>query len=91
MQTVEIRLMFSLVAVLCALTVAANLRCVTPVAREEARLAVINLGGDCTRQPFADGGWGVPKELMPDGIHPSDAGYGIWLSELEPHLSRICK
>ena len=38
-----------------------------------------------------DGGWGVPKELMPDGIHPSAAGYAIWRAALEPLLDRICK
>ena len=37
-----------------------------------------------------DGGWGVPKELMPDGIHPSAAGYAIWRAALEPLLERIC-
>lgn len=37
-----------------------------------------------------DGGWGVPKELMPDGIHPSAAGYAIWRTALEPLLEKIC-
>ena len=36
-------------------------------------------------------GWGVPKELMPDGIHPSAAGYDIWMAALEPLLSKICR
>lgn len=35
-------------------------------------------------------GWGVPERLMPDGIHPSDEGYRLWLSELIPALERIC-
>ncbi|MBR4172723.1 MAG: hypothetical protein IKR48_13835 [Kiritimatiellae bacterium] len=30
-------------------------------------------------------GW-VPKELMPDGIHPSDAGYEIWMEAILPRL-----
>lgn len=64
----RIRIVISAAAVLCALTSAANLRCVTPIAR-----------------------WGVPKELMPDGIHPSAAGYDIWMAALEPLLSKICR
>ena len=36
-------------------------------------------------------GWGVPKELMPDGIHPSDEGYKIWRAALEPILDKFCK
>jgi len=34
-------------------------------------------------------GWGVPKELMPDAIHPSDAGYDLWVQALEPVLSLV--
>ena len=30
-------------------------------------------------------GW-VPKALMPDGIHPADAGYDIWMEAILPHL-----
>lgn len=28
-------------------------------------------------------GW-VPPDLMPDAVHPSDAGYDIWIDALEP-------
>jgi beta-glucosidase len=28
-------------------------------------------------------GW-VPKSIMPDGLHPSDAGYEIWMNALKP-------
>ena len=33
-------------------------------------------------------GW-VPRSLMADEIHPSDAGYDIWMSELEKVLSPL--
>ena len=36
-------------------------------------------------------GWGVPPALMPDAIHPSDEGYDLWMSILNPILDRICK
>ena len=36
-------------------------------------------------------GWGVPKELMADAIHPTDAGYDLWMSELEPILKEYVK
>ena len=32
-----------------------------------------------------ESGW-VPKSLMADEIHPTDAGYDIWMSALTPHL-----
>lgn len=35
-------------------------------------------------------GWGVPKELMADAIHPTDAGYDLWMSELIPTVDRLC-
>ena len=35
-------------------------------------------------------GWGVPPALMADAIHPSDEGYDLWMSVLNPVLDRIC-
>ena len=35
-------------------------------------------------------GWGVPPALMTDAIHPSDEGYDLWMSVLNPVLDRIC-
>ena len=32
-----------------------------------------------------ESGW-VPKSLMADEIHPTDAGYDIWMDALAPHL-----
>lgn len=36
-------------------------------------------------------GWGVPPALMADAIHPSDDGYDLWMSALNPVLDRICR
>lgn len=33
-------------------------------------------------------GW-VPKTIMADEIHPTGAGYDIWMTALAPHLTRI--
>ena len=30
----------------------------------------------------------VPKSMMADEIHPTDAGYDIWMTALEPVLNR---
>ncbi len=30
-------------------------------------------------------GW-VPKEIMPDELHPADKGYEIWAEALKPYL-----
>ena len=40
---------------------------------------------------FLPNGWGVPKELMADAIHPTDAGYDIWTAALEPVLEKIVR
>ena len=31
----------------------------------------------------------IPAELMPDGLHPSDAGYEIWATALRPLLAEL--
>lgn len=33
-------------------------------------------------------GW-VPRSLMADEIHPTDAGYDIWMAALAPHLAGV--
>ncbi len=35
---------------------------------------------------LVDGSGWVPKSLMADEIHPTDAGYDIWMEALLPHL-----
>ena len=35
---------------------------------------------------FLDAGGRIPSELMPDGLHPSSAGYEIWATALRPVL-----
>ena len=34
-----------------------------------------------------ESGW-VPKEIMADGLHPTDAGYDIWMDALAPHIAQ---
>ena len=44
-----------------------------------------DLEGDGTRSnPFAS----LPKELFPDGLHPSQAGYRKWAARLKPLLDQ---
>ena len=40
---------------------------------------------DFNRSLTDETGW-VPKRLMADEIHPTDAGYDRWLEALKPHL-----
>ncbi len=35
----------------------------------------------------ADGS--IPAEIMPDGLHPSERGYGIWAEAMEPTLRKL--
>ena len=35
-------------------------------------------------------GW-VPASIMADQIHPTDAGYDIWMEALAPCLAKECK
>ena len=37
------------------------------------------------RKPFE----GVPADLLPDGLHPSEKGYEIWLEALRPYLMKF--
>ncbi|HCS66417.1 MAG TPA: 1,4-beta-D-glucan glucohydrolase [Cellvibrio sp.] len=33
----------------------------------------------------------LPKEIMPDLLHPNEQGYGLWAKALEPYLQRLLK
>jgi lysophospholipase L1-like esterase len=38
---------------------------------------------------FLGAGGEIPRALMPDLTHPSDAGYAVWAAALEPYLARV--
>jgi lysophospholipase L1-like esterase len=33
----------------------------------------------------------LPKEIMPDLLHPNEKGYELWAEALEPHLQKLLK
>lgn len=33
----------------------------------------------------------LPKDIMPDLLHPNEKGYALWAQALEPHLQRLLK
>lgn len=33
----------------------------------------------------------LPKEIMPDLLHPNEKGYSLWAEALEPHLQKLLK
>ncbi|WP_049628948.1 putative glycoside hydrolase [Cellvibrio sp. pealriver] len=33
----------------------------------------------------------LPKEIMPDLLHPNEKGYALWAEALEPHLQKLLK
>lgn len=33
----------------------------------------------------------LPKDIMPDLLHPNEKGYSLWAEALEPHLQRLLK
>lgn len=33
----------------------------------------------------------LPKEIMPDSLHPNEQGYVLWVKALEPYLQRLLK
>jgi len=37
----------------------------------------------------ADGN--LPRSIMPDLLHPSEAGYQIWADAMEPTLAKMLK
>ena len=50
-------------------------------AEEDGKLVYV----DFNDKLVDESGW-VPKSLMADEIHPTDAGYDIWMDALAPHL-----
>ena len=38
---------------------------------------------------FLDEKGGLNKELMPDGLHPSEKGYKAWAMAMEPHIKKL--
>lgn len=50
-------------------------------AEEDGKLVYV----DFNDKLVDESGW-VPKSLMADEIHPTDAGYDIWMEALKPHL-----
>ena len=50
-------------------------------AEEDGKLVWVDFNDKLTDES----GW-VPKSLMADEIHPTDAGYDIWMDALMPHL-----
>jgi lysophospholipase L1-like esterase len=33
----------------------------------------------------------LPKEIMPDFLHPNEEGYRLWADALEPHVKKLLK
>ena len=55
-----------------------------PAARMQSRTE------DKTREPGLFGEyWWVPRSIMADEIHPTDAGYDIWMNALAPHIDEL--
>jgi beta-glucosidase len=40
---------------------------------------------------FTDANGEIPKDIMPDGLHPNLAGYKIWAEAMQPLLSELMK
>ena len=40
---------------------------------------------------FTDANGEIPKDIMPDGLHPNAAGYKIWAEAMQPLLSDLMK
>ena len=40
---------------------------------------------------FTDANGGIPKDIMPDGLHPSAKGYQIWADAMQPLLDDMMK
>jgi len=40
---------------------------------------------------FLDTSGNIPKEIMPDGLHPNEAGYQIWSTAMQPLLDEMMK
>lgn len=40
---------------------------------------------------FTDTNGGIPKDIMPDGLHPNAAGYKIWAEAMQPLLGEMMK
>ena len=40
---------------------------------------------------FLDASGEIPKDIMPDGLHPNTQGYQIWADAMEPLLSEMMK
>lgn len=77
---------------LVCLVVCVALECVAAESPVSAVSRMESRTKDPTRDPglFGDklvdeSGW-VPKALMADEIHPTDAGYDIWMDALNPNL-----
>lgn len=42
-------------------------------------------------EKFLDQGGNIPKDVMPDGLHPSAKGYQIWADAIQPVIDKYCK
>ena len=40
---------------------------------------------------FTDANGEIPKDIMPDGLHPNTKGYEIWAEAMQPLLSQMMK
>ena len=40
---------------------------------------------------FLDEHGEIPKDVMPDGLHPKEKGYGIWYEAMWPTLEGLLK
>jgi len=40
---------------------------------------------------FLDADGNLPRSIMPDLLHPSEAGYQIWADAMEPTLAKMLK
>ena len=42
-------------------------------------------------QVFLDGQGNIPKDIMPDGLHPNPKGYGLWYDAMQPLLAEMMR
>jgi len=40
-------------------------------------------------QQFLDADGQIPKDIMADGLHPTDKGYDIWYDAMRPTLEKL--
>lgn len=64
---------------------ATNALLAAEAARRDRRMTFLDIG-DRFLGPSGE----IPQELMNDGVHPTEAGYRIWTTALEPIIRALC-